>query len=268
MSLLTDLFAHPIDEGYAEAARRRPAADDPQPTEGSRKISPALIVGLLALGLLLGTAALQVRHNAGVVSAERESLVERIELATAHADTLERQLAELEQDIVGIEAGQQNSLSVGNELHDSIGVTQGVAGTRAVTGPGVVVDIDNAEGGDASGSSASVLDLDVQQVVNGLWAAGAEAVAVNGQRVTALTAIRSANDVILVNFRPLSPPYEVSAIGDSRTLGSRFLEGPGGEWLLAAANTAGIQFDVRSDGSLTLPAASAALRLAEAEEPS
>jgi uncharacterized protein YlxW (UPF0749 family) len=267
MSLLTDLFAHPIDEGYAEAARRQPAASDASPS-GSSKISPALILGLLALGLLLGTAALQVRQNAAVVSAERESLVERIDLATAHADTLESELAELEQDIVGIEAGQQNSLSVGNELRDSIAATQGATGTRAVTGPGVVVDIDNAEGGDGSGSSSSVLDLDVQQVVNGLWAAGAEAIAVNGQRVTTLTAIRSANDVILVNFRPLSPPYEVSAIGDARTLGSRFLEGPGGEWLLAAANTAGIQFDIRNEGSLTLPAASAALRLAEAEEPS
>ena len=267
MSLLTDLFAHPIDEGYAEAARRQPAASDASPG-GSSKISPALILGLLALGLLLGTAALQVRQNAAVVSAERESLVERIDLATAHADTLESELAELEQDIVGIEAGQQNSQSVGNELRDSIAVTQGATGTRAVTGPGVVVDIDNAEGGDGSGSASSVLDLDVQQVVNGLWAAGAEAIAVNGQRVTTLTAIRSANDVILVNFRPLNPPYEVSAIGDARTLGSRFLEGPGGEWLLAAANTAGIQFDVRNEGSLTLPAASAALRLAEAEEPS
>ncbi|MET0915501.1 MAG: DUF881 domain-containing protein [Jiangellaceae bacterium] len=266
MSLITDLFAHPIDEGYAEAARRRPAASDTSPG-GRATISPALILGLLALGLLLGIAALQVRQNAGVVSAERESLVERIDLATAHADALERELAGLEQDIVEIEAGQQNSRAVGNELRDSIAVTQGAAGTRAVTGPGVVVEIDNAESGDGSGSS-SVLDLDVQQVVNGLWAAGAEAVAVNGQRVTALTAIRSANDVILVNFRPLNPPYQVSAIGDARTLGSRFLEGPGGEWLLAASNTAGIQFDVRTEASLTLPAAGAALRLAESQEPS
>jgi uncharacterized protein YlxW (UPF0749 family) len=266
MSLITDLFVHPIDEGYAEAARRRPAASDTSPG-GKATISPALILGLLALGLLLGTAALQVRQNAGVVSAERESLVERIDLATAHADALERELAGVEQDIVEIEAGQQNSRAVGNELRDSIALTQGATGTRAVIGPGVVVEIDNAESGDGSGSS-SVLDLDVQQVVNGLWAAGAEAVAVNGQRVTALTAIRSANDVILVNFRPLNPPYQVSAIGDARTLGSRFLEGPGGEWLLAAANTAGIQFDVRTEASLTLPAAGAALRLAKSQEPS
>jgi uncharacterized protein YlxW (UPF0749 family) len=265
MSLLTDLFANPIDEGYAEAARHRPIVDGQPTPSGSPKITVALLVGLLALGLLLGTAALQVRQNAGVVSAERESLVERIEIATAHVDALERELAELEQDIVEIETGQQNSLTEATDLRESIAITQGTTGTRAVSGPGVVVEIDNAEDGGISDAS-SVLDLDIQQVVNGLWAAGAEAIAVNGQRITPMTAIRSANDVILVNFRPLSAPYEVSAIGDARTLGSRFLEGPGGEWLLAAANTAGIRFDVRNEGSLTLPAASAALRLAQAEE--
>jgi uncharacterized protein YlxW (UPF0749 family) len=264
MSLISDLFANPIDEGYFEAARRKAATEGSE--GGARKGSPALMLGLLALGLLLGIAALQVRQNAGVVSAERTSLVGRIERASAHADQLERDLAAIEHDIVEIEAGRLDNLAVGNELRDSIAVTQGLAGTHSVTGPGVVVEIDDAEGGEASEAQASVLDLDIQQIVNGLWAAGAEAVAVNDQRVTALTAIRSANDVILVNFRPLNPPYEVSAIGDARTLGSRFLEGSGGAWLLAASSTAGIQFDVRNEQSLTLPAASAALRLAEPRE--
>jgi uncharacterized protein YlxW (UPF0749 family) len=264
MSLISDLFANPLDDGYVEAAQRRAASGSPEP--GVRRFSAALVVGLLALGLLLGTAALQVRQNAGVVSAERESLVDRIELATTHADQLELNLAEIEHDIVEIEAGRLDNLAVGNELRQTLAVNQGLAGTHGVTGPGVVVEIDDADGGDASESQASVLDLDIQQIVNGLWAAGAEAVAVNGQRVTALTAIRSANDVILVNFRPLNPPYEVSAIGDDRTLGSRFLEGPGGAWLLAASSTAGIQFDVRTEQSLDLPAASAALRLAEPRE--
>jgi uncharacterized protein YlxW (UPF0749 family) len=264
MSLISDLFANPIDEGYVEAAHRRAAAGGRD--EGMPKVSLALMLGLLALGLLLGIAALQVRQNAGVVSAERASLVDRIERATAHADQLERDLSDLEHDIVEIEAGRLDNLAMGNELRESIAATQGLAGTLGVTGPGVVVEIDDAEGGEASEAQASVLDLDIQQIVNGLWAAGAEAVAVNGQRVTALTAIRSANDVILVNFRPLNPPYEVSAVGDARTLGSRFLEGPGGAWLLAASTTAGIQFDVRNEQSLTLPAASAALRLAEPKE--
>ncbi|HEX2363033.1 MAG TPA: DUF881 domain-containing protein [Jiangellaceae bacterium] len=265
MSLITDLFANPIDEGYAEAARQR-ATRGTQASAGEPPRSPAvLMLGTLALGLLLGVAALQGQQNAGIVSAERESLVERIELATEQVDALERDLSGLERDIVEIEASRLNSLAVGNELRESIATTQAITGTRPVTGPGVVVEVADAEGG-VSNTQTSVLDLDIQQVVNGLWAAGAEAVAVNGQRITALTAIRSANDVILVNFRPLSSPYQVRAIGDARTLGSRFLEGSGGAWLLAAASTAGIQFDVRNEQSLTLPAASAALRLAKPGE--
>ena len=266
MSLISDLFANPIDEDYAEAARRRAAAGASEPTGVARKASPALILGLLALGLLLGIAALQVRQNAGMISAERESLVDRIRTATSEVDELESELAEVERDIVEIEASQLDSQAMSGALRESIEVTQGITGTRSVTGPGIVVEINNADGDRGPEPQASVLDLDIQQVVNGLWAAGAEAVAVNGQRVTALTAIRSANDVILVNFRPLNPPYEVSAIGDARTLGSRFLEGSGGAWLLAAGSTAGIRFDVRNEQSLTLPAASAALRLAEPRE--
>jgi uncharacterized protein YlxW (UPF0749 family) len=63
-----------------------------------------------------------------------------------------------------------------------------------------------------------VRDADLQDVVNGLWAAGAEAVAVDGQRLTALSAIRSAGESVLVDLRPLSPPYTVEAVGDPAAL--------------------------------------------------
>ena len=266
MSLITDLFANALDEGYAEAAARQRAAGGPEPSGTRRRMSPALMAGLLGLGLLLTTAVLQVRADAGIVSAERESLVERIGLATGHADALEQTVADLERDILGIETRQLDNAAVSSELRESMATMRSAAGTGAVQGPGVVVEVDDAENGGGSGAVTSVLDIDLQQVVNGLWAAGAEAVSVNGQRVTAMTAIRSANDVILVNFRPLEPPYEVRAVGDSRTLGSRFLEGPGGQWLLDASSTAGIQFDIRNVDSLTLPAARAVLRLAQPEE--
>ena len=269
MSLITDLFANALDEGYAEAAARQRASGEPEPSGNRRRMSPALMAGLLGLGLLLTTAVLQVRADAGIVSAERESLVERIGLATGHADALEQTVADLERDILVIETRQLDNAAVSSELRESMATMRSATGTGAVQGPGVVVEVDDAENGaDGGGSGAvtSVLDIDLQQVVNGLWAAGAEAVSINGQRVTAMTAIRSANDVILVNFRPLEPPYEVRAVGDSRTLGSRFLEGPGGQWLLDASSTAGIQFDIRNVDSLTLPAARAVLRLAQPEE--
>jgi uncharacterized protein YlxW (UPF0749 family) len=273
MSLITDLFVNALDEGYAEAAARQRAAGGREPSRNRRRMSPALMAGLLGLGLLLATAALQVRADAGIVSAERESLVERVGLATSHADALEQTVADLERDILEIETRHLDNAAVNSELRESMATMRSAAGTGAVQGPGVVVEVDDAENGadsgadsDSSGAVTNVLDIDLQQVVNGLWAAGAEAVSINDQRVTAMTAIRSANDVILVNFRPLEPPYEVRAVGDSRTLGSRFLEGPGGQWLLDASSTAGIQFDIRNDDSLTLPAARAALRLAQPEE--
>ena len=269
MSLITDLFANALDEGYAEAAARNGAAGMPESPRDRPRMSLALMAGLLGLGLLLATAALQVRADAGIVSAERESLVERIGHATDHADALERTVAELERNILEVETRQLDNAAVNTELRESMAAMRIAAGTGAVQGPGVVVEVDDAESGttgDGSDTVNSVLDIDLQQVVNGLWAAGAEAVSIDGQRVTGMTAIRSANDVILVNFRPLEPPYEVRAVGDSRTLGSRFLQGSGGQWLLDASATAGIQFDIRNVDSLTLPAARAVLRLAEPEE--
>jgi uncharacterized protein YlxW (UPF0749 family) len=265
MSLITDLFAHPLDEGYQEAADRRRTAGGPESSGSRPRRSPALAAGLIALGLLFGVAAVQVRNDRGVVSAERESLIERIELSEAHADDLERTVADVESDIVEIEANQFDNAAIGQDLRDSVAVLQGATGTAAVEGPGVVVEVDNADP-DSQGSPEAVLDVDLQQVVNGLWAAGAEAISINGQRVTGLIAIRSANDVILVNFVPLNPPYEVRAIGDSRTLARRFLEGSGGVWLLEASESFGIQFDVRTEESQTLPGASAVLRVAEHEE--
>ena len=93
-----------------------------------------------------------------------------------------------------------------------------------MTGPGLVVRLDDAAG-DGDGAdvdprtdvddSGRVTDRDLQTVVNEVWAAGAEAVAVNGQRLTALSAIRSAGDAILVDFRPLTPAVRRSwRVGD------------------------------------------------------
>jgi uncharacterized protein YlxW (UPF0749 family) len=100
-----------------------------------------------------------------------------------------------------------------------------------------------------------VLDVDLQQVVNGMWQAGAEAVAINGERVGALTAIRSAEDVVLVNYVPVVSPYEVRAVGDPRTLPTEFLRSDGGAWLQAVQVSAGLRFTIDSvTDDMLLPA--------------
>ncbi|HKX24847.1 MAG TPA: DUF881 domain-containing protein, partial [Actinomycetota bacterium] len=97
---------------------------------------------------------------------------------------------------------------------------------------------------------------DLQLVVNALWAAGAEAVAVNGRRVTATTAIRQAGDAVLVNFNAVSSPYRVQAIGDPAKLRSRTLGSDLGRQFALWTQVYGLGFAVRSAEAITVPALS------------
>ncbi|MFB9837857.1 DUF881 domain-containing protein, partial [Actinoallomurus acaciae] len=142
------------------------------------------------------------------------------------------------------------------------------AAAAPVTGSAAVVTVDDSH--TARGASAQqdgrIYDQDLQRLVNGLWAAGATAVAINGQRMTATTAIRSAGDAILVDYRPLSPPYVVTALGDDG-LGKAFAGSPAGRAFRTLEATFGIRFDIRQEDDVRLPAAPAPqLRYAQPEE--
>jgi uncharacterized protein YlxW (UPF0749 family) len=270
MSLLNDLFDQPLDEGYAVAAARR------ERSGGDQRSGPSwlLLVGLLGVALVLTVAAMQARRTASVASAERESLASRIAERDARTEELESQIAALQAELQAIEGAELTSTAEGAALQEELGALQAAAGSGAVTGPGMVVTVRDAPSEETAAEGGAVdfgrvLDVDLQRVVNGLWAAGAEAVAINGQRVTGLTAIRAANDVVLVNYRPLRPPYEVAALGDPRTMPSRFVDGPGGAWLQAISGAHGIRFDIRTDEELSVPASGGAtLRYAVPVEPS
>ncbi len=258
MSLLNYHFAHPLDPGYAEAAEERAALGEAEPS-GRRHPSPAIFFGMMALGLLLAMALIQVRDTESIVTAERESVVDLIRTEQERTDILQNTVVALDTEVANLEDLRLESSDSGRKIREDLQRVQAVAGPMAVTGPGVVVTITDGPEDIAGDGLAKVLDLDLQQVINGLWHAGAEAISINGQRLTTLTAIRMANQVNLVNYQPIASPYEISAIGDARTLGSRFSEGPGGQWLRAVNVEAGIESSVSSEESLTLPGVSTQL---------
>jgi hypothetical protein len=104
---------------------------------------------------------------------------------------------------------------------------EATTGLGRVRGDGVVVQVADAPGnpdavtGAGGAGPGRVLYSDLQQVANALWAVGAEAIAINDQRLTATSTIRSAGEAILVDFRPVTGPYKVWAIGpDSWSAGS------------------------------------------------
>ena len=177
---------------------------------------------LAALVVTVGAA--QARVAAPVVAKEREELIDRIDRETAAADKLESTVDKLRDDV---SAGSSEALK--QQRRRRARRPGGLlSGAVAVHGPGVKLVVDDAKeattGGDGGPRETSgfsdtgrVRDRDMQRVVNGLWASGAEAVSINGQRLTALSAIRAAGDAILVDNKPLVPPYTVLAVGDGET---------------------------------------------------
>ncbi|MEU6419360.1 DUF881 domain-containing protein [Streptomyces spiralis] len=261
MSLITNVMDHSLDDGYAEAAARKKAAGE----GGLPKTLRArlgLAVGLVLAALVVTVGAAQARVAAPTVAKERQELIDRIDRETAAADKLERDVDKLRGDV---SERQRQALreSGGNTRADLVGI---LAGATDVHGPGVKLVVDDAKeaatggGGnprETSGFSDTgrVRDRDMQRVVNGLWQSGAEAVSVNGQRLTALSAIRAAGDAILVDNRPLVPPYTVLAVGDGQRLSTRFQDSPDGLYLHALQDNYGIRTSISVESDLRLPAA-------------
>lgn len=263
MSMLADLMTNTLDAGYLEAAARRDHRPRHAPGVG-------MLIGLLLIGLVLATAATQVRNRSVGANAERAALVAEVQRRTAGADRAAADLATLR---IEIAQARRDALALAGDAGSAerLDRLELVAGGVPVRGPGLVVTVDDAQRSNPDEPvkpEDRILDRDLQNLVNGLWAAGAEAVAVNGQRLTALSAIRSADVAILVDYRPVLPPYVVRAIGDPRTLEPGFLDSQGGRELRLLADNYGFRFDVERSDRVELPAASAlSLRLARPAVP-
>jgi len=249
LSLLQRLVDDAMDPGYRRAAESTAA-----PQKGVRhSVAIAVLLGLLSF--LVVAAILQVRAGAPSDGSTRAELTERVEAATSSLTTLENQVdrltAEVEQVQIDGLAGTDADLALAEQAQ----LLEAAVGGAAVTGPGVFITLQDgppAPAGEGGPDLARVLDTDIQLVVNGLFASGADAVSVNGQRVTVLSPIRSAGEAVLVGFRPLTPPYEVSAVGPT-SLGANF-EGSGARTELAGLESAyGIAVDVSQQEEISVP---------------
>ncbi len=266
MSLLRRIVDEAVDPGYAQSTA------SPRRTGSlwSRRVVFALT--LLVLGALLTAALVQVRLGASGVERARTELLERVESATTATDRLAGELDDTRQSVQLLRASTLAASEEGRRVNEALAALGVVAGVTAVQGPGVTVTLDDGPPSRTEPGApdlARVLDRDVQRAVNGLLAAGAEVVSVNGQRITTLSPIRAAGGAVLVGYRPLTPPYTVTALGDPQVLATAFADGPDGRALEALAQTYGIRLDVETSDRLEVPAVdSVTLRFAQAERDS
>ncbi|MFI9650274.1 DUF881 domain-containing protein [Streptomyces sp. NPDC052040] len=259
MSLLTNVMDHSLDDGYAEAAARKKAEGaGGMPRTVRAKLG--LAAGLVLAALVVTVGAAQARIAAPTVAKERQELIDRIQGETAAADKLEAKVDDLRDDVGARQREALKGDGHGNDLVDIL------SGAVAVHGPGVKLVVNDAKeattGGDGNPRETSgfsdtgrVRDRDMQRVVNGLWESGAEAVSINGQRLTALSAIRAAGDAILVDNRPLVPPYTVLAVGDGQRLSTSFQNSADGLYLHALQENYGIRTAISTEADVRLPAA-------------
>lgn len=253
MALLEEVLDRPHDPGYQTAASQREARGLPAST-GSR--TALLLIAALLLGFLLAVAAHTLRAPDPAAAGTREALIARIQsqeqLGDAHATSIES----LRQDVRTLESKALDDTDSGDG--QEIAQAGIEAGAVPMTGPGVTVTLDDqpADGAEAGATPNRVLSSDLQLVVNGLWERGAEAISINDQRLTSTSSIRFAGVAIVVDFRGLTRPYVVTAIGDPEALSAELDTGATGVYLKSISDEYGILSQVGSAADLTVPAAS------------
>lgn len=259
MSLLTNVMDHSLDEGYAEAAAAR-GGDGPYRIPGTVRGLITLGAGLALVGAVITVGAVNAHKAEPTLAKERDALIHRINDANGSADHLQQQVQDLRRKV---DSTQRQALAPGEGDPAALA---GAVGLAEVAGPGVKLVLEDAAGTGAGGNvdpragqgfsnSGRLRDRDLQLVVNGLWASGAEAVSINGQRLTALSAIRAAGEAVLVDNRPLVPPYTVQALGDGPRLLGAFESAMAGQYLRLLQEKYGIKSTLSTQKSLTLPAA-------------
>ena len=274
MSLLVDMTVAALDPAYAEVAARKASRAPGSPAGSARsrvRFHLLLSTVLVVLGLITGVAAAQVRRDADRAGSIRDQLVEDVQRATRETDGLERTATRLRGEVADVRAQALGADARGRAAAQRVAQLELVTGGVAVTGPGLVVTLDDADDAGQQDSTRGgqlgdgrIYDRDLQDVVNALWAAGAEALAVNDQRLTAQTAIRSAGEAVLVDFRPLSPPYVLRAVGDVERMEPAFADGATARRFQTWTSLYGLTFRLERADELTLPAAAApVLRVAK-----
>ena len=145
--------------------------------------------------------------------------------------TLEKTKSELER--VRQETTKENDDS--SKLETELATANSLLGLTELTGTGIIVTLADNDSIDVSivgnVNDYVVHDGDLIEIVNELKNAGAEAISINGQRITSNTTISCQGTVIKVNGEKINSPFTIKAIGNSESLSA--ISRPGGymEWL-------------------------------------
>jgi uncharacterized protein YlxW (UPF0749 family) len=221
-------------------------------------------LALLALGFLIAAQLNSQVPRTTYTSQERAPLVETALGLQAQQDQLKQNLLDLRSQIQGVEDRGPGSDAAVRQVNDDLAKARISASLIALHGTGLVIQLEDSTDPVPPGGNASdrrVTAADVRTVVEELWLAGAEAVAVNGERVTGSSAILDIGGSVLVNSAYLAPPYQVAAIGSTDLYATMSSAPSFADFVQVRAGSTGIRISFAQPADVTVPAYAGAVNL-------
>ena len=224
-------------------------------------------------GLMFATSATTARGTDLRSTAGRARLTDLIASQQQTVDALEARAARLRtavEDATGEAALGNARVRELDRANERLGVPVGLAALR---GPGLSVSLDDAprppDGEPPPGNPAPddlvVHEQDVLAVINALWAGGADAVTVMGDRIIGTSAVRCVGNTLLLHGNVYSPPFVVAAIGDPARLMEALDASRGVQLFRSYVAAYGLGYVVEPLTDLRVPAYEGALQLNHAE---
>jgi uncharacterized protein YlxW (UPF0749 family) len=176
---------------------------------------------LLALGFLIAAQLRAEGPRIRYTSQERSPLVETALELQRQQDGLKDQVVTLRRQVRALEEQGQGTTATVRELNRQLEEARIAAGLIPLTGTGLVLRLADSTQLVPAGANAAdylVSARDIRTVIDELWLAGAEAIAVNGERVTTSTGVLDIGHSVLLNSAYVAPPYDVAAIGPTDLL--------------------------------------------------
>lgn len=223
---------------------------------------PLSVLGVFAAtGLLFVTAAVSARGNdlrptGGDVSSLLAERSQRVEDRRDNATELQARIDQLSSEVGG------GALA---DLTGDIADLQPVTGLTAVSGPGLQVSLNDApRGSGEAGLNPNLLvvhEQDIQAYVNALWAGGAEAISLQGQRLISTTGIKCVGNTVLLEGVPYSPPYVIEAVGDTSGMMDAIATTPSTTNFADYSRAYGLGLEISGPRQLDVPAYAGQVRL-------
>jgi uncharacterized protein YlxW (UPF0749 family) len=234
-----------------------------------RSLVPLTVAGAM---LLLVTSAVTA-HGTDLRASPTLQASQRIALAERDIAALSRQADALRASISAATGDAAGTDSRIRAAQDAAARLAAAAGLTAVTGPAVTVSLDDAPravvardlSAGAQPDDLVIHQQDVQGVVNALWAGGAEAMTIMGQRVTSISAVRCVGNTLLLHGRAFGPPFVVTAIGEPAAMMRALDADPDVQIFQQYVAAYGLRYRATASGRVTLPAYDGPLELTHAK---